>query len=78
MQEPMSDFTALLIIFVVFIVPLWLILYFRHKDKVLAGSLANEDRVRLQELEQQANHLKQRLKTLEKILQDLDPNWRGD
>lgn len=78
MENEISDFFALAIVFVIFILPLWLILYFRYKNKLITSTLSDKERIRLIELEHNAKHLNERLETLEKILNDLDPNWQHD
>lgn len=78
MESSTDNLFALAVIFVMFILPLWLILHFRYKSKITAGALADEERARLIELEYKAAHLTRRLDTLEKILNDLDPNWKND
>jgi len=78
MANEANNFFILAIIFVMFILPLWLILYFRYKNKLVSSSLAAEERIRLIELEQNAKYLNTRLETLEKILKDLNPNWQRD
>lgn len=65
-----------LMAFVVIVTPLWLILHYRSKRHTSTGF--NEDQLQqLNELMQQAESLKTRVKTLEKILDDEAPNWRG-
>lgn len=65
-----------LLAFVVIVVPLWLILHYRGKRHISSG--LNEDELQqLHQLMQQTESLKQRVKTLEKILDDEAPNWRG-
>ncbi|RQW63726.1 envelope stress response membrane protein PspB [Vibrio viridaestus] len=64
-----------LLAFIVFVAPLWLILHYRSKRKADSG-LNEQDMGQLHELTRQAESLKQRIRTLEKILDDEAPNWR--
>ncbi|MCE0492646.1 envelope stress response membrane protein PspB [Vibrio salinus] len=65
-----------LVIFVLIVAPLWLILHYRSKRYTSQG--LNEDELQqLHQLIQHTESLKQRVKTLEKILDDEAPNWRG-
>jgi phage shock protein B len=65
-----------LIVFMVVVAPLWLILHYRskrHSDNGLSG----EEYELLQTLSAKAESLRQRVHTLEKILDDETPNWRS-
>ncbi|EGA69220.1 phage shock protein B [Vibrio sinaloensis DSM 21326] len=64
-----------LIVFLIFVAPLWLILHYRSKKKA-AGGLSEEDLQRLQSLSEQADRMQQRVDTLERILDSEAPEWR--
>lgn len=71
------------IIFVMFIVPLWLILHYRlakqriaNKDTEEALKIAEESVTKVNELQQNAQQLMKRVKVLESILDDKVPEWR--
>ncbi|NLS11411.1 envelope stress response membrane protein PspB [Vibrio sp. SM6] len=65
-----------LIVFLIFVAPLWLFLHYRSKRKSNVG-LSNEDRMRLDTLAAKAQALQARVDSLERILDAETPNWRG-
>ncbi|MDN3609717.1 envelope stress response membrane protein PspB [Vibrio ostreicida] len=64
-----------LIVFLIFVAPLWLLLHYRSKKKT-AGGLTEDDFQRLKDLSEKAEHMKKRVDTLERILDEETPNWR--
>jgi len=66
---------APLIIFMIFVAPIWLILHYRSKKQVSQG-LNDEDYARLQHLASQAEKMAERIKTLESLLDAETPQWR--
>ena len=64
-----------LIVFLIFVAPLWLFLHYRSKSKSATG-LSEEDYETLQRLSEKAESLQQRVGTLERILDAETPNWR--
>ncbi|WP_105901933.1 envelope stress response membrane protein PspB [Vibrio gangliei] len=69
-------FVAPLIVFLIFVAPLWLLLHYRSKRKVAHG-LSSEELGQLKALAEKAEDVQQRVKTLEKILDAESPNWRN-
>ncbi|EKF9384167.1 envelope stress response membrane protein PspB [Vibrio cholerae] len=65
-----------LIVFCIFVAPLWLILHYRSKRKTVDG-LSDEELQLLRTLSDKANRLQDRVETLERILDDETPNWRN-
>ncbi|KJY74351.1 phage-shock protein [Vibrio coralliilyticus] len=65
-----------LIVFLIFVAPLWLILHYRSKKKT-AGGLSEDDFQRLQALSEKAEKMQKRVDTLERILDAETPNWRS-
>lgn len=65
-----------LIVFLVVVAPLWVILHYRSKKQTMSG-LTKEDYDTLQDLSVKAESLKQRIVTLEKILDVESPSWRS-
>ncbi|EJL8257481.1 TPA: envelope stress response membrane protein PspB [Vibrio cholerae] len=65
-----------LIVFCIFVAPLWLILHYRSKRKTGDG-LSDEELQLLRSLSDKANRLQARVETLERILDDETPNWRN-
>ncbi|MCG9596858.1 envelope stress response membrane protein PspB [Vibrio sp. Isolate25] len=64
-----------LIVFLIFVAPLWLILHYRSKKKTASG-LSEDDFQRLQTLSEKAEQMQKRVDTLERILDAETPNWR--
>ncbi|KGK16876.1 envelope stress response membrane protein PspB [Vibrio navarrensis] len=64
-----------LIVFLIFVAPLWLFLHYRSKRKASSG-LSNVDLQRLESLSERAESLQNRLETLERILDAETPDWR--
>ena len=64
-----------LIVFLIFVAPLWLILHYRSKKKTASG-LSEDDFQRLQNLSEKAEQMQKRVDTLERILDSETPNWR--
>ncbi|MGX9415944.1 envelope stress response membrane protein PspB [Vibrio sp. RC27] len=69
-------FTAPLIVFMVFVAPLWLVLHYRSKRKATNG-ISDEELQTLNTLSQKADRLSSRVDTLEKILDSETPGWRN-
>lgn len=68
--------TAPIIIFMIFVAPIWLILHYRSKRQVSQG-LTAEDQASLQQLARQADKMAERIQTLEAILDHEAPQWRN-
>lgn len=64
-----------LILFMIFVAPIWVILHYRSKRKVGQGLSADET-AQLQSLAQQAEKMRERILTLESILDAESPQWR--
>ena len=76
----MEEITALIIapivIFMIFVAPVWLILHYRSKRQVSQG-LSTEEFHELSELADKAEKMADRIKTLEAILDAESPEWRN-
>ncbi|MEG3767105.1 envelope stress response membrane protein PspB [Alteromonas sp. 14N.309.X.WAT.G.H12] len=66
---------APLLIFLIFVAPIWLILHYRSKKQVNQG-LSAEEYASLKELAEKAEKMTDRIKTLESILDSESPQWR--
>jgi phage shock protein B len=64
-----------LIVFLIFVAPLWLFLHYRSKRKT-DSALSSQDIERLQRLSEKAESMQSRLETLERILDAESPTWR--
>ena len=58
---------APIILFMIFVAPIWLILHYRSKKQVNQG-LSDEEYIRLQDLANKAEQMNDRIRTLEAIL----------
>ncbi|MDV5169411.1 envelope stress response membrane protein PspB [Photobacterium rosenbergii] len=64
-----------LVVFMIFVAPLWLILHYRSKKHASEG-LSGDDQQKLQELVARAEQMQERIVTLERILDAEVPQWR--
>jgi len=64
-----------LILFMIFVAPIWVIMHYRSKKKISQG-LSQEEIHDLQQLAQTAEQMRERIKTLEAILDADAPTWR--
>ncbi|MBG22536.1 MAG: envelope stress response membrane protein PspB [Idiomarinaceae bacterium] len=64
-----------LILFMIFVAPIWVIMHYRSKKKISQG-LSQEEIHDLQQLAQKAEQMRERIKTLEAILDADAPTWR--
>lgn len=75
MEGLVAIMAAPVIIFMIFVAPIWLILHYRSRNKINAG-LNDDERQSLQDLARTAERLQDRVKTLEAILDAEHPSWR--
>ncbi len=66
---------APIILFMIFVAPLWIIMHYRSQRKINQG-LSQEELMQLQELAHQAERMRERITTLESILDVESPKWR--
>jgi len=66
---------APLVIFLIFVAPVWLILHYRSK-KQLSQGLTEQETKELLLLAKTAEKMSQRIQTLEKILDSEQSDWR--
>ena len=67
---------APIIIFMIFVAPIWLILHYRSKKQMNQGVSA-EEYATLQDLADKADKMADRIHTLESILDAEAPRWRN-
>lgn len=65
-----------IILFLVFVAPIWLIMHYRSKRQIAQG-LSEKEISELNELAHKAEVLGERVKTLESILDAEAPEWRN-
>jgi len=69
----MSDFSKIMIVFLLFVMPLWIIFHYLLKFFLRVQSnkgLSMQDEKTLEDLWKIADHMEQRMRTLEVILKD--------
>ncbi len=71
----MAFLSVPLVVFLLFVAPLWLWLHYRSKRQVGEG-LSGDDIQKLQELAERAEQLQRRVGSLERILDAEVPEWR--
>ena len=65
-----------LILFMIFVAPIWVIMHYRSKNKIGQG-LSDQELLQLNDLAQRAEKMTDRIKTLEAILDAESPKWRS-
>ena len=65
-----------LILFMIFVAPVWLILHYRSKKQVNKG-LSEDERTQLNMMAEKVEKMRELEKTLESILDADSPNWRS-
>lgn len=64
-----------LILFLIFVAPIWLIMHYRSKRKVNQG-LTEEEYRQMQQLADESERMAARIETLEALLDSQSPDWR--
>lgn len=65
-----------IILFTIFVAPIWVIMHYRSKNKIGQG-LSDTELSKLNELAARAEKMADRIKTLEAILDAESPKWRS-
>jgi phage shock protein B len=76
MEDVVGILVAPIIIFMIFVAPIWLIMHYRSK-KVVGQGLNEQELAELSSLARKAEALGERVKTLESILDAEAPEWRS-
>lgn len=63
------------VLFLVFVAPLWIIMHYRSKRRS-EGMLTEDERTELERLASSAEAMRERIETLESILDAETPDWR--
>jgi len=63
------------ILFLIFVAPLWVIMHYRSKVRS-QGMLTDDERAELERLASSAENMRERIETLESILDAETPDWR--
>lgn len=62
-------------LFLIFVAPLWIIMHYRAKRRT-QGTLTEDERAELERLATSAESMRERIETLESILDAETPEWR--
>lgn len=62
-------------LFLLFVAPIWIIMHYRSKRRT-QGMLTDDERAELERLTASAETMKERIETLESILDAETPDWR--
>jgi phage shock protein B len=65
-----------IILFMIFVAPIWVILHYRHRNRAVQGLDATEQS-KIDKLQQLAVKMEERVITLESILDSENPDWRN-
>lgn len=65
-----------LILFILFVAPLWLYLHYREKHRLREAATASPAAAGNHQLSQQAERMEQRIAALEALLDAESPDWR--
>lgn len=76
MEDVVGIIVAPVVIFMIFVAPVWLILHYRSK-KQLSQGLSEDEYANMQTLADKAESMAERIETLEAILDAESPEWRN-
>ncbi|WP_340677278.1 envelope stress response membrane protein PspB [Paraglaciecola sp.] len=76
MEDTIGIIIAPIVIFLIFVAPIWLILHYRSKKQMNQG-LTQDEYATLQDLADRAEKMADRIHTLESILDAEAPQWRN-
>ena len=76
MSDVVIAFFVPTVVFLVIVAPLWILMHYRSKQRA-RGELSAEERQLLELLTVRAERMGERIETLESILDDETPGWRG-
>ena len=63
------------VLFLIFVAPIWIIMHYRSKGRS-QGMLTEDERADLERLASSAENMRERIETLESILDAETPDWR--
>ena len=75
MDELAPIIVAPTVLFLIFVAPIWIIMHYRSKDRA-QGSLSAGAHAELERLAEKAESMRERIETLESILDAETPDWR--
>ena len=65
-----------IVLFLTIVAPIWIYMHYRSKQKA-QGALSDQEHEELEALQGQARRMLDRIETLEAILDNETPGWRG-
>lgn len=75
MSHPFEFLMVPGVLFLIFVAPLWIIMHYRSKGRS-QGMLTADERAELERLASSAEDMRERIETLESILDAETPDWR--
>jgi phage shock protein B len=72
-----DNMTAVLIVFISVVGPIWLVMHYKYKNRAI-GNLSAVDNAQLAQISEIAQRMEQRVVALERILDAEVPAWRGN
>ena len=75
-EDVLAIMMAPLIIFIIFVLPIWLVFHYLSKLRVSKG-LSKDDEALMSDLWEMTNRMESRIESLETILDDEVPGWRS-
>ena len=75
MDELVPIILAPTILFLIFVAPIWIIMHYRSKNRA-KDSLSAGEHAELERLAENAESMRERIETLESILDAETPDWR--
>ena len=76
MEELYPIVIAPTVLFLLVVAPIWIVMHYRAK-RTAETALSENERAELQRLSQAATGMRERIETLESILDADTPEWRG-
>ncbi|MEN8179735.1 MAG: envelope stress response membrane protein PspB [Pseudomonadota bacterium] len=76
MDDLLGGIVALLIIFMIFVMPIWLLFHYLSKIRTAKG-LSKDDEALMSDLWEVTSKMESRIESLETILDDEIPGWRN-
>lgn len=75
MEDIIAMISVPFILFMIFVAPIWVIMHYRSKRQISQG-LSEDERNELNQMAARVEAMRERVKTLERILDADSPNWR--
>ena len=64
------------VVFLAVVAPIWIFMHYRSKQRA-QGALSEDERLELEALSREAGRMRERIETLEAILEAETPEWRN-